>query len=724
MHALLLAFTLVVGGRPACSVVVAPDAHPATLTAAQELTNWVARITGASLPLASAAPQGEPAIVFALRDDARLRDTDGYLVEEKGGALTLVAKYPKGHLNAVFRLLDKNTDLVFPRPGTAEEPFAVYTPKADLAFAPETYAKPDVPAFKLRHDGYNPSHEGMLWEMRNALNSPGNWRWFMHRPANADLARRRGIWNSYYDSWGGAHNMVSWWFPRKEHEDHPEFYMLTATGRDKTNTGLCVSAPGIADAFGAAVLKKLEDKKMFPESIREIAILMEDSDQSCKCEGCSAPFTCWDGTVVTPADANYRSTRFFDFFVRALEKVWAVHPDLVVRQYAYVYLSLPPRVKIPKNLKLEFCPYPRNMKQSVVEGADNRKWRERIDGWLKLTDNIFWREYYFCGCIYYPRPISDTAAVDFRYLAKKGIPVAYTDGCAASDSRVFHKGSYVSVKQPTAEFWDTTGIEKWVVGRLMWNPSQDPQKLREQYLTRVFHEAAPAMIRFYGILNRSWYATDRPSGWQDAAYPSAAFYIVQSGHVKEVRAALDEAARTAVTPVAKEWVANVRRIVEGWIKEAPNYLTGPLRVPCRAKAAEFPHFKFLRQPGAKGAFNEPYDVKAGIRSTGDAFELGFVVPHVEGERGAPSVEVYFTLPDGKSYRRYTATGREGKGAWAVKMSVPFAELDFKPIQINTIRCAPIVTFNFGGLGRDLPVSWEGALPCLPAGWGELVVDIE
>ena len=100
------------------------------------------------------------------------------------------------------------------------------------------------------------------------------------------------------------------------------------------------------------------------------------------------------------------------------------------------------------------------------------------------------------------------------------------------------------------------------------------------------------------------------------------------------------------------------------------------------------------------------------------------MPHVEGERGAPSVEVYFTLPDGKSYRRYTATGREGKGAWAVKMSVPFAELGFKPIQINTIRCAPIVTFNFGGLGRDLPVSWEGALPCLPAGWGELVVDIE
>lgn len=722
MHALVLAFSLAVGGQPACTVVVPEDAHPATVTAAEELTNWVARITGAAIPVASAPRR--PSITFALRDEARLRDTDGYLVEETGDGLTLVAQYPKGHLNAVFRLLDKNTDIIFPRPGTEQDPCAVHSRRADLAFAPETFARPDVPAFKLRHDGYNTSPEGMLWDMRNALVTPGNWRWFMRKPSDAERARRLGIWDAYYNSWGAAHNMVSWWFPRKEHEGHPEYYMLTPTGRDKTNTGLCLSAPGLADAFAAAVLKKLADRRLFPESLREVAILMEDSDQSCICPDCAAPFACSDGTVVTTADANYRSTRFFDFFVRALEKVWAVHPDLVIRQYAYVYLSHPPRVKIPKNLRLEFCPYPRNMKQSVVAGADNATWRTRADGWLALTDNVFWREYYFCGCIYYPRPISDTVAPDYRYLAQRGIPVVYTDGCAPTDSRVFRKGAYLSVRQPTAEFWDTTGIEKWVVGRLMWDPSQDPQALRETYLTRVFREAAPAMIRFYGILNKSWYATGAYSGWQDAAFPSAALYIVQSGHTDEVRRALDEAARTAVHPIAQEWVGHVRRIVETWIKEAPNYLTGPLRVPCRTKPAKFPRFKLLRMPGAKAAFNEPHGVQAAIRSVGDSFEVGFVVPHVDGERGAPSVELFFTRPDGTSYCRYTATGQAGRTAWTAKMTVPFAELGFKPIQVNTIRCAPIVTYNFGGLGRDLPVSWEGALPCVPTGWGELIVDIE
>ena len=81
------------------------------------------------------------------------------------------------------------------------------------------------------------------------------------------------------------------------------------------------------------------------------------------------------------------------------------------------------------------------------------------------------------------------------------------------------------------------------------------------------------------------------------------------------------------------------------------------------------------------------------------------------------------LKDEKAYKRYAATATAGKDAWVLKMTVPFAELDFKPIRINTIRCAPIVTYNFGGLGKDLPCSWEGATPTSVKSWGELVVDI-
>lgn len=728
MNPLVLAFSLVLNGVPQCEVVVPADAHPATVTAAEELTNWVGRITGAGIRLRSKVEvekRGERrTISFALRDEPVLKDTDGYLVEEKDGKLTIVAKYPKGHLNAVFRLLFKNTDVIWPRPGTEKEPVAIYSRCSSLDFHPSTYAQPDVPAFRLRHCGYNTSPEGMRWDMRNALVTPGNWRWFWRKPEDAERGRRLGVWDSYYNTWGGAHNMVSWWFPYKEHQDHPEFYMLTATGRDKRNGGLCVSNPDLPKAFGEAVLKKLADRKSFPESVREVAILMEDSDQSCCCEACSAPFTCYDGTVLTTKDANYRSTRFFDFFTRALQYVWEKYPDLVIRQYAYVYLSHPPRVKVPKNLKLEFCPYPRNMKESVFEGPSCTEWRRRAEGWAALTRNLFWREYYFCGCIYYPRPISDTAAVDLRHCARLGMPDVYCDGCAAVDSRVFHKGVYTSVVQPTAEFWDTTGVEKWTVGQLMWDPGQDPRKLREEYLRRVFREAAPAMIRFYGILNASWYKHGSYSGWQDAAFPSAAQYIVQAGCTKEVREALDEAAKTAVHPVAREWVAHVSDIVERWIKEAPKYVTGPLRMTRNGPSVAFPHFKLLKSPDARGAVNEPYDVEAVVKAKDETFEFSFRAPHAAGETGAPEAEVQFSVGAEKALRRYAVRMTEGGQAWTATLRVPFAEIAFEPIRINTIRCAPIVTYAFGGLGKDLPVSWQGALPCVPGGWGELVVELE
>ena len=722
MSGLLLAFVLVSGGEPKCSVELCEDAHPATVTAAAELTNWVAKITGAELPVVTHT-EG-PAIVFALRNDTAFKDSDGYRVEERDGRFTIVAKYPKGHLNGVFRLLYKNSDIIFPRPGTEEAPVAIYSARASLEFNSPSPDGFDLPAFRFRHDGHSKTWEGRLWDMRNCLVTLGNWRWFMDKSEKADRARRLGIWDSYRNSWGAAHNMVTWWFPYKEHTDHPEFYMLTPVGRDTKNVGLCVSNPDLPAAYGTAVLKKLEDKELFPESVREIAILLEDTEQTCCCEACNAPFTCADGTVLTPNDPAYRSTLFFDFFVRAMEKVWAVYPDLVIRQYAYVYLSVPPRLKIPKNLQVEFCPYPKDMKESVFDGPANVKWRDRALGWLDLTDNVYWREYYFCGCIYYPRPISETAAVDFRVLAKRGIPTVYADGCTDRDSRVFRKTSYTSVKQPTAEFWDTTGIEKWIVGQLMWDPSQDPDALREEFLRRVFREAAPAMSRFYAILNDSWHKTCKYSGWQDAAFPSAAKFIVQAGRTQDIRQALDDAAKAAVHPVSREWVENVRRVVETWIKESPNYLTGPVRVPCTGAPADFPHFKLLQVPGSRGNANEPYGVRASVISTGEALTFAFFIPKAEGAKGPPRVEVQFFIEKDKSVRRFeTGVRAEGDG-WAARLEVPFAAVNFNPIQVNTIKCAPIVTFDFGGLGKDLPVSWEGALPFNSAGWGELVVDIE
>ena len=90
MSGLLLAFVLVSGGAPKCSVELCEDAHPATATAAAELTNWVAKITGAELPVV-AHTEG-PAIVFALRNDTAFKDSDGYRVEERDGRFTIVAK--------------------------------------------------------------------------------------------------------------------------------------------------------------------------------------------------------------------------------------------------------------------------------------------------------------------------------------------------------------------------------------------------------------------------------------------------------------------------------------------------------------------------------------------------------------------------------------------------------------------------------------------------------
>ena len=60
-----LAVALVLNGTPTVSVVVESDAHPATQTAAIELTNWVCRITGAELKVVGTGGGVERTIAFA-----------------------------------------------------------------------------------------------------------------------------------------------------------------------------------------------------------------------------------------------------------------------------------------------------------------------------------------------------------------------------------------------------------------------------------------------------------------------------------------------------------------------------------------------------------------------------------------------------------------------------------------------------------------------------------
>lgn len=734
------------------------DLPPASRWAYDELTNMLKRITGEVPEVSIVLPGSVDAAMFSGDLDA-LADNDGYAVRKRDGRLYFVASCPKGHVNGVHRWLERNSDVIWPRP--AGDP-CFFTKKPLSEFKDSDYI--DVPAFRIRYFGGGArDNETRRYLTRNAMNPMGGYGEVLKN--DPDSARKYGMIESYRDVFGGGHDMESRWFPRSEYfAKHPEYWMLVDGVRwTGLRSNFCESNPDFAAAYSKSVEEKIRG---LPPSVKVISINMEDSRITCQCENCLAPIRLDDGTVVTTDDAAYRSTRFFIFFNKVARHIAKIRPDLQILQFAYMHLAVPPKVKVERNVTLKFCPYPRNMRESVVEGPSNANWRKRIDGWLDNTPELYWREYYFCGCIHFPRPIADTAVTDLRYIRKRGVREVYTDSPGRFGDNDENNAMY-GLNRPRREFYDMNGMEAWVMQKLFWDPGQDPQTLRREFLSRTFGPAAVHVGEFYGLIRDSWNSDSMPSSFSDNPLRSAAHYIVGKGIADKCQNALAKAESLADLPERKAWIAAMRKNLKEWIDEAPNYSVGEIRIPfLKAKsaptfdfsdevwgrAAKFPVFRLLRSKRAEDLSGS----RVRMYSDGRAFVIGVevdkgdhppvVVKRAGGEafpRG-DKTEFSFVSKQGGYYQfafdcigqKYEAFGLDSSWScdWQVKVQscrskwmavarIPFDAIGFAPHVDPKLRFLPMFSI-VGTEKRTRSLSWQGGVPHAPASWGEIVVDIE
>ena len=229
----------------ACAAIAASAAStsPATEWAREEFTNCTARIFGCV-----------PEVRFVLPGDtqdfaddfAALNGTDGYAVRRQGDAVVFVADCPKGHANGVHRWLERNSDIVWPRP---HDGVCLFTPrKAALGDLACNYR--DIPAFRLRYFGGGcPDAETCLYLARNGV-SPTLGVSSPDGPVK-DAAHRCGALGAYCDVYGAGHDMERRWFPRREFfKEHPEYWMLVDGERwTGENSNFCEMNPDFVKAY-------------------------------------------------------------------------------------------------------------------------------------------------------------------------------------------------------------------------------------------------------------------------------------------------------------------------------------------------------------------------------------------------------------------------------------------------------------------------------------------
>ncbi len=559
---LLQAMPVAVEGTAAAEIILEGDTAPER-HAAEELLTWIRRISGADLPADSVegkqpskiylgTPETSPMIrkvteQYYADDLAKLNDNDGFAIRRRGNHLYIFASQPKGVLNGVYRLLDKNSDIIFVRALESEEGFGtIYSKNPNLSLTQTDML--EVPTFRIRGLQGDPSWSARLMT-RNRVFLPHNTKTktLLDHTGTEYITNKHGV-------------------QPQDFKDKPEFFAWVNGKRSSSPfySQLCYTNPELAGVY----LQRLKEAATQLPGVSTFDAQHADNWRVCECPVCTQPYKLADGTVVQPDDPAFRSTVFFDFTNRAALMLQEEFPGQrkEMQALAYVWSNPPPKLKLADNLVVFYAAFVRDQRQPIFHPV-NFKWHQSIDQWIQQHKNIEFFEYYFSSKLpWFYYPISDIIAEDLRYYARNGITGGmYQDGpdITSTDSDKLLEGGKIT----GAEFYDLSAIEFWVTSRLYWDPNQDVEALRDEFCRRAYREAAKPMRKFFAAIREIWRNDPSPTYYSDDPIMAVRRYIVENKQQEPLRALLAEAESKAQHPGSKGLIQRAQRLFEKWLVE-------------------------------------------------------------------------------------------------------------------------------------------------------------
>ena len=425
----MAALPLTENGQPVAEIIVDGEQIPPQIRfAADELQNWIGKITGAALPIVKEAgtvktrihlgtPEFSPSIkAFSEKHKAdleKMQGTDGFAIRTLGSDIYIFASQPKGVLNGVYRFLEKNSDIIFVRALEAENGFGtIYGQNPDLkAIFTDTL---DIPKFMTRY--WTGDVANYTWQARNL----GVGDYGIEHIGSPEMFNGLNQIGTRMP-WQGGFGSI---FPRNVFSvTHPEYFPLVGEERNVDyDSQLCFTNPEMIKKYIAKFDHVAENA---PLRVNRFGIGHGDNWSLCQCESCMKPISLPNGVTVLPTDEDFRSVQYFSFVNQVADMMARKHPGKRVWAYAYLWSAQSPRLKLADNVNVQYCPYVKDHKVPITDPI-NKKWLDRFEGWPEACGHLKLYEYYLCYTtpLFY-NPVCDIAVQDFRFYYEHGIKESF-----------------------------------------------------------------------------------------------------------------------------------------------------------------------------------------------------------------------------------------------------------------------------------------------------------
>ena len=576
---LFLSMAFLVKDRAPQAVIVRDlNAGEAERYAAEELQRWVGEITDTFVPVRpSNGDLSAPVKVFVgwelakqefRKDYGKFRGLDGYavrnIVTNGETRIYVFGCQPRGTLNGVYALIERNSDIIWLRPdpkvgtvyGKAKD-FVVR--EADFIDVPKTVGR------SWKWTWSQPNANELEWQARNRVN----------------LGSSEPRFDSHFVTGGQGHGIQKWIDRKVYFEKHPEWYPADRQGKRHAGTGqVCFLAYDMIPTYVSNIVSSLDaeyrNQNRGRVKVDFFNVSCDDNWDVCHCAKCERPFVCENGVVVDPTNEVFRSAQHYTFLNKVARELAKTYPRVTLGTYAYQFTLLPPPFPLEKSVIIEYCPYGLNEKAPVTDEASNSFWLRCWRDWGRFSPNTTCR-YYLGWANEFPRQVEGALQANGIFNQTLKYPIKYFSAEQPPDR--------ICAGPNSIETWDSSAISTWVYLRLWWDPEQDLDRLRETFCRRAFREGWESMKAFYDTIRDSVYSDDLPSLYTSGdPVPYAVQYIVRPGLTDKLRGCLDAAAKAARHPVSRELIARQRKHFERWIQAAKSYRELAMRVPYRADA--------------------------------------------------------------------------------------------------------------------------------------------
>jgi len=522
--------------------------------AANELREFIEKMTGAKLPIVRLAPSEklpEGTVILLGPEHARAQGfaaeleklkKDGILLKTKGNNIILASGNGRGTLYAAYELLNQ-AGCAWVMPSEFGE---IYPTAKNLSAAPD---KTQNPSHNMRYwwCTYGPGKDYNRWSLRNKGNAllaiddqsvaqghalSGPLRWGRTQPKYEKVERTRKVKKTVKNADGTSTvNEVE-----EKYQDLADEYYSLSNGEVNSHFPN-MSNPKVWDLYADYYINHFNNNPHVQSvSISaEDGIMLDDRPASRKLRSNEFDFAMGAFSV---------TDQLWFFHNQVIPRVLKVHPDKKFGVLVYANNLTPPRIeKVNPAMQLIYAPLGISPLHHVRADKEptNRAYRQWLEDWAAQARAAGAEQYYYD---YEPLGYSwNVAMICPRWgIIGKNYPYFHELGLNGHTTQGF-------------DDWASCGLDNYLMQQLYWDVTVPYKKIISDYCKLRFGAAAQAMEAYYDLLEKR--VDEIPELYSNEVWGN--HLVLDAKTRAAARAQLQKAVALADTPRAK---AHIQTMVD------------------------------------------------------------------------------------------------------------------------------------------------------------------